>query len=143
VKGTLERVPTELRLETLPKGARVVADTVKEAAEQAIPAVVPDKERRVNEVVGNAVVRYVKDTLAQDFAGNAEWRDQKADEYPGDTRGMLVRLKGSGDLQNTSVACPRLTGASPAGGDMVLSQPEPWGSANAVGQVRVRPWQSR
>jgi hypothetical protein len=138
VKGTLERVPTELRLETLPKGARVVADTVKEAAEQAIPAVVPDKERRVNEVVGNAVVRYVKDTLAQDFAVNAEWRDQKADEYPGHTR----NARAAEGLRGLAEYVRSLPETDPAGGDRVLSQPEPWGSANAVGQVRVRPWQS-
>ncbi len=73
VKGTIEG---------LPEAVRLVAITAKEAAEQAIPADEPDKERRVNEVVGHTMSWYVRDTLAQEFERQAEWRDQKAEEYP-------------------------------------------------------------
>jgi hypothetical protein len=73
VKAVIERVPRAMML---------VAVTAKQAAEQAIPADAPDKERRVNDVVEHTVLRHVKDTLAQDFERQAEWRDQKAEEWP-------------------------------------------------------------
>jgi hypothetical protein len=77
VKGAIEGLSEAMRLVTV---------TAKEAAEQAIPAQEPDKERRVNEIVGHTAVWYVKDTLAQEFERQAEWRDRKAKEYPDEAR---------------------------------------------------------
>jgi hypothetical protein len=102
VKGAIEGVPEALRL---------VVDTAKKAAEQAIPADEPEKERRVNEVVGHTVSQFVRDTLAQDFELQAEWRDQKAEEYPDDARSARAAegLRGlAGYVRNLPDDDPRI-----------------------------------
>jgi hypothetical protein len=57
MRGTVELGPSGVKgaVEGLPEALMLVAVTAKEAAEQAIPEDAPDKERKVNEVVGHTV----------------------------------------------------------------------------------------
>jgi len=88
MRGLFELGPSGVKgaIEGLPEALRLVAATAKEAAKQAIPADEPEKERRVDEVVGRTTSWFVKETLAEEFLRQAEWRDQKAGEYPDDPR---------------------------------------------------------
>jgi hypothetical protein len=57
MRGPLELGPSGVKgaVEGLPEALMLVAVTAKEAAEQAIPADDPNKERRVDQVVGHTV----------------------------------------------------------------------------------------